>query len=195
MLAPCAVASTAIRLSVRSCVLMHAGVQVGVGWQPTGGVPAVLLDRPNWVRHDAAKVPLIADGQGRRAMVDRTGTWRPYRVARAGSVGVGLGFVLDGSGVVCVDLDHVLIDGALVPWCADLLASCPATWVEVSPSGEGLHVWGLGTVGQGRRVSVDGGGVEVYDRGRYITVTGKRFDEAPTTMADLTGWIELLPTS
>ena len=128
-------------------------------------------------------------------MVDRPETWRPYRVARTGGVGVGLGFVLDGSGVVCVDLDHVLIGGELVPWCADLLASCPATWVEVSPSGEGLHVWGLGTVGQGRRVSVDGGGVEVYDRGRYITVTGQRFDGAPSRLADLTGWIELLPTA
>jgi len=61
----------------------------------------------------------------------------------------------------------------------------PTTYVEVSPSGDGLHVWGFATVDKGRR----SGGVEVYGSGRYITITGKRWRGSVASFADLTDWL------
>lgn len=105
-------------------------------------------------------------------------------MARASKVGHGLGFVL-GEGVGCIDLDGVLVDGGLVPAAVDLLASLPKTWVEISPSGKGLHVWGLLPEGPGRVMVRDGISVERYSRGRYITVTGRRWDNSPLVLGDL----------
>jgi len=144
------------------------------------------------VRHDKAKRPLA--GPSRLASVTDPATWRSWHGVRQATEGSGIGFVLTGAGLVCVDLDDALDDGRPLPWCAELLATCPATWVEVSPSRRGLHVWGRGVVGKGRRTTIGDGGVEVYDRGRYITVTGERFSST-STLAELTGWLELLPTA
>jgi primase-polymerase (primpol)-like protein len=97
-----------------------------------------------------------------------------------------LGFVLNGDRIVCVDLDHCLERGKLAPWAAQILAAMPKTYVEVSPGRDGLHIWGLGDVGRGRRIPVAGGGsLEIYGRDRYITVTGKRFGPCPRRLAEL----------
>jgi primase-polymerase (primpol)-like protein len=142
-------------------------------------VPAELVALPRWVTHNARKVPLTP---GRRpASVTDPATWSEYRAVRQLP---RRGFVL-GGGIVCVDLDHcVRPDGSLTPWAAALLAQCPPTWVEVSPSGTGLHVWGRGDVPRGRCIR-DGRSIEVYGGGRYITVTGRRWGSSPATLADL----------
>ncbi len=131
-----------------------------------------------------------ADGQGCASSTD-AGTWTTWGHASGSRVGVGAGFVLDGDGIVCVDLDHCLRGGRLTADGAVLLEGCPSTWVEVSPSGTGLHVWGYADVCE-RRVG-EAGRCEVYGWGRYITVTGKRFRQAPAELADLTAWIDGLP--
>ena len=73
-----------------------------------------------------------------------------YDEAMISSAGVGPGFVLNGDGIVCIDLDHCLTGRVLEPWAADILAACPGTYIEVSPSGDGLHIWG-------RALDFDGG--------------------------------------
>jgi primase-polymerase (primpol)-like protein len=94
--------------------------------------------------------------------------------------------VLTGDGVVCIDLDHCLDEnGHLAPWATDILARTPRTWIEVSPSGEGLHIWGRAELGCGRRLRADGRHIELYGSGRYITVTGRRYRRAPNELADL----------
>lgn len=72
---------------------------------------------------------------------------------------------MNGDGVACVDFDHI---GRRTPsWLAEWLREHP-TFVEWSPSGDGLHVWGFTSGGwrSGRH-----GDVECYADGRYITVT------------------------
>jgi primase-polymerase (primpol)-like protein len=138
-----------------------------------------LLSQPRWVRYSAHKVPLTVAG-GAASSTDPA-TWSTYAAAKRSTVGVGPGFVLNGDGIVCLDLDHCLVDGQLVGPAVDLLAQLPPTFVEVSPSGDGLHVWGRGHVPYGRRLD----GVEVYGTGRYITVTGHRWRGAPAVLADL----------
>ncbi|MEU3297326.1 bifunctional DNA primase/polymerase [Streptomyces longwoodensis] len=148
-------------------------------------VPAELRTRDRWVRHSATKVPLTTAGTAASSTDPRT--WTTHEHASASSAGVGLGFVLDGDGIVCVDLDHALMpDDTPNPWAVEILRQAGSTYVEVSRSGTGLHVFGYADVRQGRRIRREGGyAVEVYGDGRFIAVTGQRFNGAPSTLADI----------
>lgn len=150
-------------------------------------VPAAMRRQRQWVRRTDRKVPL-AVGTDKVAPASSTdpSTWASYATARRSTAGVGLGFVLSSvDRFVCIDLDHALLDGELRPWARRIVGSLPVTYIEVSPSGTGLHIWGYGVVGRGRRMRRGEAAIEVYDRGRYITVTGEQFENAPSRLADL----------
>lgn len=124
--------------------------------------------------------------KGRAASSTDLGTWCSYREAKASKAGVGVGFVLNGDGIVCVDLDHCIDGrGRIAAWAQRILDRLPATYVEVSPSGSGLHVFGFGHVERGRRIRRRDVAVEVYGQGRYIAVTGRRYADAPARLADV----------
>jgi primase-polymerase (primpol)-like protein len=154
-------------------------------------IPTELTTRDRWVRRSATKVPLTTAGTAASSTDPRT--WASHKDAAASSAGVGLGFVLsDEDDVVCVDLDHCLnpLTGRLAPWAAAILRRAGATYVEVSPSGDGLHIWGYATVRQGRRIRrPDGTAVEIYGTGRYIAMTGRRHGSCPSILADLSAVI------
>lgn len=150
-------------------------------------IPAAMQRMDQWVRHTDRKVPMSV-GRGRSTVASSTdrSTWTTYRMAERSSAGAGLGFVLSAEDrLVCIDLDHALVHGQVLPWAREIVDQLPATYIEVSPSGEGLHVWGRGHVGRGRRIRRGQAAVEVYDRGRYICVTRKPFEGAPSKLADL----------
>lgn len=155
-------------------------------------VPAELTRRPRWIRHTARKVPLTIGGA--TASSTDPSTWSRHSEAAASSKGAGLGFVLDGDGVVCLDLDHCLDEhGELAGWARTILDAAGPTWVEVSRSGDGLHLWGYGTLPHGRRITVGGGGsVELYGTGRYIAVTGRTFGDTPQRLGELQHVIDSL---
>ncbi|MEU3289908.1 bifunctional DNA primase/polymerase [Streptomyces longwoodensis] len=153
-------------------------------------IPAELTRRPRWVRRTARKVPLTIDGA--TASSTDPATWSRYRDAARSAAGAGLGFVLDGDGVVCLDLDHALVDGELLPWAQRIVDAAGATWVEVSASGTGLHVWGRGSLTTGRRIPVGSGSVELYGTGRYIAVTGDTWGGTPRRLGDLQHVIDSL---
>ncbi|QBI53438.1 bifunctional DNA primase/polymerase [Streptomonospora litoralis] len=147
-------------------------------------LPRALVERDRWVRHSPTKVPLTTTGRP-ASSTDAT-TWSTYATAATSRVGAGLGLVLDGDGLVCLDLDHCLTpDGHARSWAQPLLDQLPATYIEVSPSGDGLHVWGYGDLAHGRRLVYGAGTVEVYGAGRYITVTHRPWHRAPSQLADL----------
>lgn len=148
-------------------------------------VPRALTDRPRWVRH-RNKVPLRPDGVA--ASSTDPGSWSSFAEVAACDLGDGFGFVLNGDGIAAIDLDGCLTGGVVEPWAQAILDLCGGTYVEVSPSGRGLHVFGFASVGRGRRL----GAVEVYDRGRYMTVTGQRFGSAPCRLGDISGVVESL---
>lgn len=126
-----------------------------------------------WVRRDARKVPLTTTGTS--ASSTDPATWSTHAEAAASSAGVGLGFVL-GDGFACIDLDHCLVDGVPTEAAKVFLEQYPRHHVEVSPSGDGLHIWGTAEPGPGRKVTQpDGLHVERYSHARYITVTGQVF--------------------
>ncbi|THA56230.1 DNA primase [Streptomyces sp. A1136] len=154
-------------------------------------VPAELTSRPRWVRHTARKVPLTVS----REVASSTdpSTWARYREAAASSAGVGSGFVLNGDGIICLDLDHCLdSDGELAGWAQQIVDAAAGTWVEVSRSGDGLHIWGYGDLPHGRRITVGPGSVELYGTGRFIAVTGRTYGHAPQRLANLQHVIDAL---
>ncbi|CDR15073.1 predicted protein [Streptomyces iranensis] len=123
-------------------------------------------------------------------------TWSTYKDATVSTAGVGLGFVLsDEDDIVCLDLDHSIntLTGRLAPWAAAILRDAGTTYVEVSPSGDGLHIWGRANVRQGRRIRrPDGTAVEVYGTGRYIAMTRRRHGNSPSILADLSAVVSKL---
>lgn len=141
-------------------------------------IPLELRSRDRWVCHTDHKVPIRPSG--RPASSTNATTWRTFDQVTAARR-PGIGFVLNGDGVICIDLDHCLNGDTLEPWAQRILDSTPATYVEVSPSGTGLHIWGYGSVPRGRRTPRG----EVYGTGRYITVTGKSFRNAPARLTDI----------
>lgn len=155
-------------------------------------LPTDLTRRARWVRRSVRKSPLSVGGGP--ASVTDPATWTRYAAANRSSIGAGLGFVLDGDGVVCVDLDHCLTpDGALLPWAQPIVDAAGPTWIERSVGGDGLHIWGLGELPLGRRIRLDGGGVaELYGTGRYIAVTGETFGGTPRRLGPLDELIDEL---
>lgn len=141
------------------------------------------------MRYSGTKVPLQAR---RRAVASSTdpATWATYEQACASTEGRGMGFVLNGDGIVCIDLDHCLADGELAPWAGRVVEAAKGSYVEVSPSGTGVHIWGRAEMACGRMVHLPGGGkAEVYPDGRYITVTSQRWGDTPSLLGDLTGLV------
>lgn len=150
------------------------------------GLPPELVALDRWVTHTRRKVPMMPKGV--TARVDNPATWSPFSRVRSLP---RRGFVLAADGIVCLDLDHCVADGQLAPWAAEILTQCPDTYVELSLSGTGLHVFGLGTVAVGRKIR-DGRNIEIYGTGRYIAVTAKRYGDSPARLADLTAAIASL---
>lgn len=134
-------------------------------------VPAVLRSRERWIRRSASKVPLTVDGS--IASSTDPDTWSSFEAAMSSAHGVGLGFVLDGDGIGCYDLDHCIVDGRLTAEAAAFIDSTDHFYAELSPSGEGVHLWVAADSQSGWRRTVDGLQVEFYTRGQYITITGR----------------------
>jgi primase-polymerase (primpol)-like protein len=145
-------------------------------------LPEKMAQSRRFVRYTARKVPFSVTGAP--ASSTNSETWASYDDAKASTVGAGLGFVL-GDGVGCIDLDHCFAEGELAPWAAEIVAANHGTFMEVSMSGEGLHIFGLLPEGPGRKIREDQRSIEVYSRGRYIALTLNTFDNAPATLRPL----------
>lgn len=145
-------------------------------------IPAEMADQHRWVRRHGKRPITTA---GRPASVTDPATWDTLDAALASPAGDGIGIVL-GAGIGCLDLDHAIDDdGRLRPWARAIIDRCPPTYIEISMSGRGLHVFGLLPEAPGRaRHDL---GVEIYSRQRYIAVTGNRLEDAPLALADIRG--------
>ncbi len=128
------------------------------------------------------KVPFCSKTQ--HAKSNDPATWtsleQAVRLYNAGGFdGIGCNIVPPFVGI---DLDNALdVTGTPLPWALPILAAAPGTYVEVSPSGGGLHIWTTGTLPPFARHKKTGfgedgkGAVEVYSEGRYFCMTGNRF--------------------
>lgn len=143
-------------------------------------IPTEMTQKARWIRHDQNKKPLTVTGQS--ASSTNPTTWASHGEATQSTIGTGLGYVL-GQGIGCIDLDHCLKDGQPTDRAKDFLKQYPNNYIEVSPSGDGLHIWGYREEQPGTRQTVDDLNIETYSVGRYITITGKVFQ--PGTLLPL----------
>ena len=128
-----------------------------------------------WDDEDGRKVPKSPRGGNARSNDPSTwGTYAEAEAVRARNGYSGVGLMLT-DGYIGIDLDGVIEDGELADWARDIVESF-GSYAEVSPSGTGVHViaWAdpeqVGAVGRNNRRD----GIEIYNHGRYFTVTGER---------------------
>ncbi len=170
------------------------------------GIPDALKERPQWVtwrlewaRGGWSKIPYNPHS-GKHASSTDPKTW----CALTETIGEykleperwdGVGFVMTGADpFVGVDLDHCVLDGELQRWTDHQRRPWPEgapeptaiieqidSYAELSPSGTGVRIIGMGKLPpKGRKR----GDVELYDRKRYLTITGHRLANVPTTAID-----------
>lgn len=130
-------------------------------------------------------------------------TWTDYHTAVEGrrrGHGHGLGFSFNpaANGIVGFDLDNCFqSDGSLAP-VAVKVVQLLNSYTEVSPSGRGLHVLCRGTFEETveadrmKKVTVDGVDLELYQVGRFFTVTGDHVEGLTDTIEDRTAELATL---
>lgn len=144
------------------------------------------------------KIPMRADGESFGSSTDPT-AWTDLRSAQCtaiteglAGVGVALGRLDDGRWLAGVDLDNCRDPetGAIEPWATPIVQKM-ASYTEVSPSGCGLKIFAV--CDDKPKIArhqvapdyADGGGdrkIEVYTEGRFFTLTGRRFHDAPDSL-------------
>lgn len=89
----------------------------------------------------------------------------------------GLSFALDGKcGITCIDLDKSISkDGKLTESAEKLTQELADTYTETSVSGNGIHIFVADDILRKtykNRADLPDGEIEVYDSGRFISMTG-----------------------
>ncbi len=162
-------------------------------------VPRDLRDPDRWVcwkwvpipekPGEYTKVPVVA-GQSYGADTtnpNHLSAFAPALSAARGSGGtLGIGSVfVDGGGIVGVDVDGCIGPGGVwAPKALEIVASLPTYW-EISPSGTGVKGFlrGVKPAGAGctsrALASLGIKKIEVYERGRFFTVTGRHVPGTP----------------
>jgi hypothetical protein len=141
-------------------------------------IPEDLLGRSRWVvwrLEEGKKAPY---SPVRRKLQDITArdagcSFDQARAAYESGEFDGVGFVLTGDGVAAVDLDDCVTDGVATAAATEFLNSISPAYVELSPSGNGLHAFGLHEeIFSAVNTDIAGLKVEIYSTKRYMTVTG-----------------------
>ena len=149
-------------------------------------IPGQLSERPQWVcwrleerEGKPTKVPYVPGTDRRASSIDLM-TWATFSEACAAYKSGnplayhGLGFVFSSADpFVGIDLDGCRDPdgGEVATWAQHIISRVQEGYVEVSPSGTGIHVIVEGTVRGG---GLRRGKVEMYGRDRFFTITGKR---------------------
>ena len=155
--------------------------------------PKELQRHDQWVVWKGKKIPYDPTRLNSKANVNDPNSWGSFNQADAAySEGgwLGVGFVLTGNGIAGVDIDKCVIDGEPNKEALKLLADLDAAYIEFSPSGNGLREFGFSNQSiTGVRGKLDGLSVELYTKGRYLTVTGRFIKNEPFRV--LTGFAAL----
>ena len=85
----------------------------------------------------------------------------------------GIGFMFcSADPFVGIDIDDCRDgeSGAIAPWAQSIIDRVQEGYVEISPSGAGIHIIVQGSIRDG---GMRKGKVEMYGRGRFFTITGE----------------------
>lgn len=133
-----------------------------------------------WVCHrfpDKAPLCPFPDERGDLtfASCNKPETWGSFEAAvKAVSLGWAKGIGIEfANGIAGIDIDHC-VDGGELSELAREIVETFRSYTEISPSGTGVHILFRGKLpGTGRKLPMLG--LEVYDSGRYFTVTGNAY--------------------
>lgn len=160
----------------------------------TSHIPPELTGSPQWVcwkyvlkSTGKTKIP-YTPGTSTVAKTNDPKTWRPYDKALSSLRRYdGIGFVVTAEDPWCgVDIDHCIDKetGAIHPVAIEIVEQLNS-YTEITPSGEGLRVWVRAHIPDlGRRKRWRGVEVEMYDSGRYFTITGRLMSGVLPTIED-----------
>lgn len=150
-----------------------------------------ILDLHQWVCFRADKKPVtphtlkLAKANNPETWAEFNEAWNAWKNNPKNICGVGFEFA---GGYLGIDLDHVIDDaGNLAEWAAVIVQNMD-TYTEYSPSGSGLHLlckvnepmeqWEAGGASaHNRKMGPAGEALEMYDAGRYFTITARPFGE------------------
>lgn len=164
-------------------------------------IPAELKGKPNWVvwrlegqvGMKRIKVPYDPTLLNSRAKSNDSQTWGTFEQAEAAYLEggyTGVGFVLNGDGVVGIDLDNCVMDGVPSAPAMDLMRQLGVTYIETSPSGTGIRGFGYAeNLAKGVNGKFGDIKVELYSDLRFLTVTGHVLSDGP--LNQLSGFNEL----
>lgn len=151
--------------------------------QEIDNIPQQLLNYPHWVcycleDHKKPKLDKVPydPKTGKRARANDPKTWGTYEQAvkvAKNSKYSGIGFFFDKDDPFCgIDLDSCVQNGSILPWAQKIIDQLNS-YTEFSPSESGVHII-VEAVKSSQ--SCRKGHIEMYDSGRFFTVTGKRLD-------------------
>ena len=170
-------------------------------------IPQDLRDLPRWCcwketpsagNKKAGKPPIDAKS-GRYASIRESGTWSSFEQALTylresldQGPPAGLNFVLNGDGIVGLDLDGCRNVGTKMidAWALEIVKRF-GSYTEISPSGTGLRIFLRGKLPAAGRHK---GGIEVYDSKKFLSVTGRKLtghgagDGIADRSAELLAW-------
>lgn len=123
---------------------------------------------------------VISPTDGKWAKTNDPDTWVDFETAikyAEENDCAGLSFALDGKcGITCIDLDKSISkDGKLTESAEKLTQELAETYTETSVSGNGIHIFVADDILRKtykNRADLPDGEIEVYDSGRFISMTG-----------------------
>ena len=141
-------------------------------------VPEQLKAFPRWVTYKIehkdgrkTKIPYNPN-TGERAKAGQPQTWGRFEEAVAAlNTGKYDGIGFEFHGFVGIDFDNCIENGVLNEWVSTWVARFNS-YVEYSPSGTGVHIICEGEL-PGKAIKRPE--AEMYDCGRFFTVTGKEY--------------------
>jgi len=152
-------------------------------------IPALLKQHHNWVawgiRDSPPKSPFnpvsLLLGRPAPAKAGIKETWGSYQSAALcvkRGLAQGVGYEFDGGNIYGVDLDHVIDKaGTIVPEAQEVVHSLNS-YAEISPSGTGIHIFVFAPGAEITRHRKKDVFLEIYNTGRYFTVTGNVLSDA-----------------
>lgn len=169
-----------------------------IDWE---SIPSELKILPQWVvwrleQRDGkpTKVPYNPTNPKQKAKADVPDTWgnfeKAVQVSKSDDFN-GVGYEFSKScPYMGVDLDHCRnpVTGEIEAWAWEIILKLNS-YTEVSPSGEGVHILLKGKLPPGGRRK---GKLEMYDSGRYFTMTGHHLEGTPTTIEPRQAELEAL---
>ena len=152
-------------------------------------IPDEMRKNDNWVGYrikerngKQTKIPYQLNDTDKAASSTNSETWGSYEDAiDAMATGLldGIGFVFTKkAGLVGIDIDHCIDpDGVVLPHALEWI-NLASSYTEVSPSGTGFHIIIKGNLSsrKGQKKALG----EIYESGRFFTVTGDVWDNNDT---------------